>query len=144
MDPKYEEWLKQVPESLRKDPVWKFAAYPKALFLFELAWDDCGRLMRDVRGKVVAAQLIRSTGSVNANIDEGFGRGVETGDYVQFLRYALGSARETRGWYYKAHPLLLAEVIQHRMGLCDEVIALLVTAINRRKSAKQQRTASNF
>jgi four helix bundle protein len=139
VDAGYDEWLKQVPESLRNDPVWKFAAYPKALFLFELAWYDCGRLMRDVRGKVVAAQLIRSTGSVNANIDEGFGRGGEAGDYVQFLRYALGSARETRGWYYKAHQLLPVEVIQHRMGLCDEVIALLVTAINRRKSAEQQR-----
>ena len=144
MDVRYEEWVKQVPESLRRDPVWKFAAYPKALFLFELAWDDSGQLMRDVRGRVVGVQLIRSTGSINANIDEGFGRGIEAGEYVQFLRYALGSARETRRWYYGARKLLPAEVIEHRMGLCDEIVALLVTAINRRKSARQHREPSNF
>jgi four helix bundle protein len=97
LDARYEEWVQQVPESLRNDPIWKFAAYPKALFLFELAWDDSGQLMHDVRGRVIAGQLIRSTGSINANIDEGFGRGIEAREYVQFLRYALGSTRETRG-----------------------------------------------
>jgi len=92
---RYEEWLAQVPESLKKDPLWKFEAYPKALLLFDLAWEDSEKLMRDVRGRAVARQLIRSAGSVSANIDEGFGRGVDRGEYVQFLRYALGSARDS-------------------------------------------------
>jgi len=129
----YEEWLAQVPESLKKDPIWKFEAYPKALFLYDLAWDDCGRLMRDVRGREIAGQLIGSAGSISANIDEGFGRGVERGEYAQFLRYALGSARETRSWFYKARRLLSAAVVKHRMDLCTEIIALLVTTINRHK-----------
>ncbi len=132
---RYEEWLAQVPEALKRDPIWKFDAYPKALLLFDLAWEDCEKLLRDVRGREIARQLIRSSGSISANIDEGFGRGIDRGEYAQFLRYALGSARETRSWYYKARKLLAEKVVEHRTSLCGEIIALLVTAVRRRKQA---------
>lgn len=135
---RYEEWLAQVPEGLKRDPVWKSEAYPKALLLFDLVWEDSGKLMKDVRGREIGRQLIRSAGSVSANIDEGFGRGVERGEYVQFLRYALGSARETRSWYFKSRKSLPEQVTQHRMSLCSEIVALLVTNINRRKQALRQ------
>lgn len=131
----YEEWLAQVPERLKLDPIWKFEAYPKALLLFDLAWEDCERLLKDVRGREVSRQLVRCAGSISANIDEGFGRGVDRGEYGQFLRYALGSARETRSWYYKARKLLPEQVVEHRSALCSEIVALLVTSINRRKKA---------
>jgi four helix bundle protein len=131
----YEEWLRQAPESLRNDPLWRSEAYTRALLLFDLAWEDCGRLVRDARSRDMAGQLVRSAGSISANIDEGFGRGIEAGEYVQFLRYALGSARETRGWYFKSCHLLPAELVQQRMILCDKVIGLLVTGIKRRKTA---------
>jgi four helix bundle protein len=134
---RYEEWLEQVPEGLKKDPVWKFVAYPKSLLLFDLAWEDCERLMRDTRGREIARQLVRSAGSISANIDEGFGRGVGRKEYTQFLRYALGSARETRSWYYKACKLLAEKVVQHRTNLCGEIIALLVTTINRHRQAQR-------
>ncbi len=71
----YEEWLAQVPENLKRDPLWQFQAYQKAVLLYDLAWEDCERLRKDLRGRVVAQQLIRSAGSVCANIEEGFGRG---------------------------------------------------------------------
>ena len=87
---RFEEWVARVPESLKRDPVWEFAAYPKALLLADLAWEDCGKLLDDARGKAIAGQLIRSAGSVSANIDEGFGRGIDRAEYVQFLRFALG------------------------------------------------------
>ena len=132
---KYEEWLARVPERLKQDPIWKFDAYPKALLLFDLVWEDSEKLLRDTRGREIARQLVRSAGSISANIDEGFGRGIDRKEYVQFLRYALGSARETRSWYYKSRHLLTEQVVQHRMDLCSEIIALLVTAINRRKQA---------
>jgi len=128
---KYEEWLAQVPESLKNDPLWRFEAYPKALLLYDLAWEDTDRMLKDARGRELVKQLIASAGSISANIDEGFGRGIERGEYAQFLRYALGSARETRSWYYKARKLLSADVVQHRIALCDEIIALLVTTIKR-------------
>ncbi|MEE9618295.1 MAG: four helix bundle protein [Anaerolineae bacterium] len=134
---RYDEWLVRVPESLKKDPIWKFEAYPKALLLFDLVWEDSEKLIQDTRGREIAKQLVRSAGSVSANIDEGFGRGIDRGEYMQFLRYALGSARETRSWYYKSRHLLTEEVVQHRMDLCSEIIALLVTTINRRKQARR-------
>ncbi len=139
---KYEEWVAQVPESLKNDPLWKFEAYPKALLLFDLAWEDAEPMLKDARGRKVAEQLIGSAGSISANIDEGYGRGIELGEYVQFLRYALGSARETRGWYYKARKLLPEEVLQHRTILCNQVIALLVTAIKDRKTARRSRPSN--
>jgi four helix bundle protein len=87
-------------------------------------------------GKEIARQLVRSVGSISANIDEGFGRGMERAEYVQFLRYALGSARETRSWYYKTRSLLPDAVCQCRMDLCSEIIALLVTTIKRCKNLR--------
>lgn len=43
----------------------------------------------------------------------------------------------TRSWYYKSRHLLTEGVVQHRMDLCSEIIALLVTTINRRKQARR-------
>jgi len=54
---KYEEWLAQAPDSLKSDPIWKFEAYPKALLLFDLAWEDTEHLMRDKRGRKLPGSL---------------------------------------------------------------------------------------
>jgi four helix bundle protein len=59
--------------------------------------------------------------------EEGFGRGFGA-DFAYFLRISLGSARETRGWYYRARRLLTPEVLKHRMDLLDEIISALVGA----------------
>ena len=131
---KYEDWVKSVPDDLKQDTLWQFNIYPKTVFLYDLLWEDCERLMKDTRGKAISEQIIRSGGSISANIEEGFGRGFGA-DFAYFLRVALGSARETRGWYYRARHLLPAEVLQHRMQLLDEIIAALVKA-----SAYQRRT----
>ena len=82
--------------------------------------------MRDLRGQAVARQLIRSAGSVSANIEEGYGRGFGK-DRNYFLRVSTGSARETRGWYYRGRHLLSPSVVEHRLNLVSEIIALLVT-----------------
>ena len=131
---KYEDWLKSVPNDLKRDSLWQFNIYPKTVFLYDLLWEDCERLMKDARGRAIAEQIIRSGGSISANIEEGFGRGFGA-EFAYFLRIALGSARETRGWYYRARRLLSPDVLQHRMQLLDEIIAALVKA-----SAYQKRT----
>lgn len=125
----YETWLAEVPESLKCDPVWKFLAYPKSLWLFDLVWRDCEKLKVNLQGKALISQLIRSADSISANIDEGYGRGIEHKEYAYYLRVALGSARETRSRYFKARHCLSEEVIRHRISLCNEIISLLVTAI---------------
>jgi len=121
----YEEWVAQVPESMKQDPLWNFQVYPKALFLSDLAWEDTDRMMKDPRGRVIARQLIDSVGSICANLEEGHGRGFGK-ENAYFQRVALGSARESRGWYYRGRRFLKPQVFKHRIGLLDEIIAALV------------------
>ena len=128
----YEEWVAQVPESLKRDPLWSFRIYPKTLFLADLAWKDVQQMQKNPMGKEIARQLIRSAGSVCANLEEGHGRGFGK-DNAYFQRVALGSARESRGWYYRGRHLLDVQVFQHRITLLDEIIAALV------RSSKKQR-----
>ena len=96
-------------------------------------WNDCERLVQDRRGRAISEQIIRSGGSVSANIEEGYGRGIGTKSYLYFLRVAIGSARETKGWYFRSRHLLPAEVLEHRLRLVDEIIALLATEIARHR-----------
>ena len=126
--------MKSVPNDLKQDSLWQFNIYPKTVFLYDLLWEDCDRLMKDARGKAISEQIIRSGGPISANIEEGFGRGFGA-KFAYFLRIALGSARETRGWYYRARRLLSPGVLQHRTQLLNEIIAALVKA-----SAYQKRT----
>jgi len=129
----YEEWLTQVPGSITEDSLWEFIVYRKALFLSDLAWQDCERLLANSLSKSIAWQLIDSAGSVAANIEEGYSRGFGK-DYARFLRIALGSARETRGWYYCGRHPLDPEVVNHRMTLANEIIAgLVITSDQQRK-----------
>jgi four helix bundle protein len=131
----YEEWERGVPEVIKADPVWQFYAYRKALFLYDLVWEDSELLMRDRRGQVIAEQLIDSAGSICANIEEGYGRGYGK-DRNYFLRISVGSARETRGWYYRARHLLSTAVLEQRLTLASEVIALLVTELNKQRQSR--------
>lgn len=96
----YDAWVEGVSDAIKREPVWKFYAYRKALYLYDLAWSDCDELGSDYRGRRVAAQLIESVGSISANVEEGHGRGPRGRERDQFLRYAMGSSREsplTRG-----------------------------------------------
>jgi len=133
----YEEWLAQVPVSMKRDPLWNFQIYPKALFLSDLAWEDTGQMMKDPRGRVVAQQLTDSIGSICANIEEGHGRGFGK-ENAYFQRVALGSARESRGWYYRGRRFLSPEVFEHRVQLLDEIIAALVLSSERQRQYRKR------
>lgn len=132
---KLEEWEKTIPEAVRQEPLWKMEAYRLACLLYDLAWQDCEKLAQDFRGKEIARQLIRSAGSVSANIEEGFGRGFGA-QYAYHLTVALGSCRESKGWYLRARELFSPDVLIHRMGLADQIIGLLVTAIRQQRKGK--------
>ena len=128
----YEEWEKGVPDAIRRESLWDFAGYRKALFLCDICWVDCEKLVKHPLGHPVSQQLIRSVGSIAANIEEGQGRGFSK-DRDYFLRVALGSARESKGWYYRAKALLAEGVLTHRLDLLSEIIALLITEVNQKK-----------
>jgi len=128
----YAEWEAGVHERVKEEPVWRFLGYRKALFLYELVWQDCEKLMRDKRGRAISEQLIRSAGSISANIEEGHGRGYG-GQRNWFFAVSIGSARESKGWYWRARRLLPPEVLDHRLALADEVISLLVAELTRQR-----------
>jgi four helix bundle protein len=130
---RYEEWEAGVPHQVKGEAMWKFLGYRKALFLHDLCWKDCETLLKNPLGKAVARQRIRSAGSISANIEEGYGRGYGK-ERLYFLRIAIGSARESKGWYYRAKTLLAPNVLDHRLNLLGEVIALLITELNASKS----------
>lgn len=129
----HQEWLDSVPDSIKSDRLWGFSAYQKALLLYDLMWEDCEKmLLSDVRGRGNVDQLNRSVGSISANIEEGYGRGFGK-EYDYFLRVALGSARESRGWYYRSRRFLSPTIRQARYALLDEIIGLLVNKLHGRK-----------
>ncbi len=134
----FEEWVGTVHPTITQDSLWNFEVYPKALFAYDLAWEDCGHLLKDPRGKAVSSQLIRSVGSISANIEEGFGRGYGK-DYAYRLRIAMGEARESRGWYWKSRKLLPPEVLDHRLNLLTKIIAMLAPNIKKQQNFKRSR-----
>jgi four helix bundle protein len=67
-------------------------------------------------------------GSIGANLAEGYSRGSNK-DRARFYEYSLGSARESRDWYYKARHLLGERVTNHRLEYLTKVIRLLLTMV---------------
>ena len=128
----YADWLEQVPDYMRKDKLWDFIVYQRALFLSDLAWRDCQQLQKDSLGKHLVSQLLRSAGSVPANIEEGYGRGFGK-DYALLLRISLGSAREAQGWYVRGRHVFSAQLVEQRYQLLKENIGSLVTTSNQQR-----------
>jgi len=122
------EWEKTVPQKIRGDTVWRVEAYRLALLSADMGWTDVTVLAKDRRTLGLSDQLYRSLGSISANIEEGFSKGTGK-DRARFYEYTLGSARESRGWYYKGRHVLSEAVVQHRMQVLTHVIKLLLTMI---------------
>ena len=134
----YEAWVRRVPEAIKNDVVWKLRVYRLALFAADLGWEDVTLLTRDRRTITLAEQLFRALGSISANIVEGFSRGTGR-DRARFYEYALGSARESRDWYFKARHVLGAEIVADRIQLLTEIIRLLLAMIPQQRATKHLR-----
>ena len=76
--------------------------------------------------------MTRSIGSISANIEEGYGRGFGK-ERNYFLRVAIGSARESKGWCFQTRRLISPDAVKNRMALLDDTISLLVTELNRQR-----------
>ena len=131
----YPEWQTTVPEEIKADSLWKMTAYRLALFLSDLCWRDVTKLFRDKRTLELSDQLYRSTGSVSANLAEGYSRGTGR-DRARFYEYALGSARESRDWYFKGRFVLGPKVSNHRIKLLSEIIRLLLTMVPQQRGSR--------
>ncbi len=130
----YEEWLGSVPTEITGNPLWKVEAYRLALFAGDLGWHDVTKLVKDKRTLGLSDQLYRALGSIGANISEGYSRGGGR-DRAHFYEYALGAARESRGWYYQGRHVLGQPVADHRMRLLTQIIRLLLTMVPDQRTA---------
>ena len=128
----YEDWEKEVPETIRADSLWKMTAYRLALFAADLGWHDVTGLLKDRRTRGLAEQLYEALGSIGANLAEGYSRGSGK-DRARFYEYALGSARESRTWYYQGRHILEEAVLQHRLQLLSRVISLLLVTVPKQR-----------
>lgn len=124
----YADWLKTVPTELAEDSLWKMEAYRLALFAADLAWRDVTKLMQDKRTIGLASQLYDAVGSIGANLSEGYSR-ASARDRARFYEYSLGSARESRTWYYNGRNVLGDAVTDHRLRFLTQVIRLLLTMV---------------
>jgi four helix bundle protein len=137
----YQEWQETVPRAIRDDTLWKMEAYKLALFLGDIGWQDVTKLAQDARTKFISDQLYRSLGSISANIAEGYSRGTSR-ERARFYEYALGSARESRDWYFKGRHVLSEAVVNHRFGILNEILKLILTTIhNQRGSGIREESA---
>jgi len=130
----YDTWVKSVPGEITGDSLWKMEAYRLALFTADVGWHDVTKLTGDRRTLDLAGQLYRAVGSIEANISEGYSRGSGR-DRARFYEYALGSARESRGWYYKGRHVLGEGVAIHRIRLLTHIICLLLTMVPNQRAA---------
>jgi four helix bundle protein len=121
----YSEWVKTVPAEIQQDALWNQEVYRLALFAADLGWNDTTKLFRDGRALKLSAQLFDAVGSIGANISEGYSRGYQK-DRARFYEYALGSARESRTWYFAARHALGEAVTPHRIRLHTHIIRLLL------------------
>lgn len=124
----FEDWERLVPQTLREDPLWRMRVYRLALYTADIGWGDVSKLSADRRTYSLADQLYRSVGSISANIAEGYSR-ASSRDQARFYEYALGSARESRDWYYKARHVLGESVVDERMKNMSEVSRQLLSMI---------------
>jgi len=126
-----------VEGDMKKGGLENFGAYRKSLELFDLVVKDMETLKGEYSlGRLVSQQLA-SADSICANIEEGYGR-LSRKEYIRFLDFARGSARETYGRYKRMQHWLSEDVVQQRTELLDEIIGILTATIT---TLTKQRTA---
>lgn len=131
----FSEWKSQVPSSIKEDTLWDVEAYRLSLFAADVSWRDAGTLAKNKRTQSLSDQLYRAVGSMGANIAEGYSRKSRK-DQARFYEYALGSARESRDWYFKGRHVLGERVVNHRLDLITQIIRLLLVMVPQRRKNK--------
>ena len=75
--------------------------WQKADLVLDMVCEDIKNWPNDKVANSISYQVLDSTGSISANIAEGYGRGGPR-EFEQFLRYSRGSCAETDNWLFKA------------------------------------------
>lgn len=128
----YAEWLGTVPVEITNDPIWKLEVYRLALSANDIGWQDVLAISKNKLMWGVADQLHRALDSVSTNLTEGYSRSKGL-DRARFIEISLGSARESRDWYYKSRHVLPVTVVKHRMELVTRIISMLPPLISHQR-----------
>ena len=131
----YNKWLKSISDEITNDSLWKMEAYRLGLFVADIGWFDVTILVKDKRTIRLSDQLYRALGSISANLCEGYSRGTSK-DRARSYEYALGSARESRDWYYKSRHILGEVVTKNRICIITQVIRLLLIMVPQQQKYK--------
>jgi four helix bundle protein len=99
--------------------------------------------LRDRRTLALSDQLYRALGSIGANLAEGYSRGSGK-DRARFYQYALGSARESRDWYFKGRYVLDQLVVEHRIKLLTSIVRLLLAMIPQQRGGKLREKGAEY
>ena len=139
----FEGWEKELPQTITGDPLWHVQVYRLSLFVADISWHDVTKLSQDYRTRGLSDQLYRAIGSVGANIAEGYSR-QSSKEQARVFEYALGSARESRDWYFKARHVLGDEVVSHRLDLLTQIIRLLLKTIPQKRVQVLKEDGPNY
>lgn len=139
----YAKWEESVPQVIREDSLWTVEAYRLSLFLADICWHDALKLSKNHCMRSLSDQLYRSVGSMSANLAEGYSKH-SSKDRARFYEYALGSARESRGWFYKGRHVLGDTVAGHRMELATQIIRLLIKMVPDQRGYKIQEDSPEY
>jgi four helix bundle protein len=105
--------------------------WQKAMDLFEQVVNDVEGFPNKRAARVIEDQVLRSTGSISANIAEGYGR-KKGKEFEHYLYISRGSTNETIDWYEKLKRLryVSGEIFLQRESLCLELRAMLSKMID--------------
>jgi len=93
--------------------------------LFLDTWKDIQQLSKNLANRIIIDQILRSVGSISANIAEGF-NARSTRQYISFLDIAKRATAESENWFYKLKDLgLLGQIIDKRISECIEISKML-------------------
>jgi len=134
-DPEYERWLRTVPAEITQDTLWRMTAYRYALYAMSRAQADVPFLEQCRATRPHVDQLLRAVGAISANLEEGYGRS-GAADRAHFYEYALSTAREARGWYYKCALALPAETLASRLSVFTQIIRILTKTVPEVRASK--------
>jgi hypothetical protein len=133
--PEVNAWAATVPMDLKADPIWRTPAYRLSLFAF-VAHSRRRRLDRTTSPLSPASRPdAAGCGGISASLDEGYSRSSGR-ERAHFYEYALGSAREARGWYYKCAAAFPPDVLLERLALLTRIIKILTAVVPRERERK--------
>lgn len=119
---------------VKRDGLHGFVAFKKSVALFDFVVADLDTLTGRFELTRLISQQLASADSIAANIEEGYGRGSKK-DYSHFLIIARGSAQEIMGRYGRLKHWIDPKIVEQRINLCGEIVAILTASICKLRSS---------